>query len=264
MAKEALYIAETHKKPIEGPLDERWSRFLLQILNVINGQEKLLYTSAHELFNYIQEKQTALTQHNKNVKLIFLTRQGVPIYWLLRGLYDAKGVTMPDYDVLGISAGYRTSQVDYRAEDEEALRDILGISEETHGIFIDDMMSAGRTISACFNLVEKLRGSRDNYSWKVLFDNEVCAPWDLMHLSAFDYKIAAKDWQRFSPARREYYDREYFSVHLFNSPQTPANAGFAEPPELNPYHSSQIAAYFIAAHLYDIGSQRMGGFQTIC
>ncbi len=234
-------LSKVREEPIEGPFDARWVDLLTQVMNAIEGQQQYLSEAVKDLFNSLQEVKAKAEQEGKKIKLIFLTRQGVPVYWLLKGVYEAKGLEMPDSDVLGISAGYRTTAVEFKPEHTEDLKSILEIEDDSViGIFIDESLSSGRTFGACFNLIDQLGGNSDNYLRAVLFTRRSdIAPWDQPSLDEYGY---------YKPK-----SSEFFSVHMYFSPHDSVDKGVAAPPLLNERLDSQMSVYYIANQLYKIG-----------
>ncbi|MEO8581687.1 MAG: hypothetical protein ABI425_03850 [Patescibacteria group bacterium] len=240
ISKELPTSNTAHNETVEGPLNERWTFLLAEVLNSIDSQEVLLQESTQKLFQLLRNFEQDFNQRGEKLKLIFLTRQGVLVYWLLHGIYDALRLKMPESEVLGIKAGNIDSETDYKAEDEIKLKEILGVGQDsTHMIFIDEMINRGKTMQACFNLVEQLGGNKENYSQVTLLDRgEIIAPWDLMHQNLNGYIRSAN---------------RYFSIHMYESPDFDGWKSLAEPARLNQDSNSQIAAYYVVSKLYRIG-----------
>jgi hypothetical protein len=240
----------------EGPLDVRYSQLLNKVLERIEKQTPLLVQESRALYQDLESKRKQLEAEGKKVVYTFLTSQGVPVSWLLAGLYDAHNQEMPESNVLGISKGaYNSTEVAFDPAHTEELKAILHIGQpDVVTVLIDDASSAGITRGTTYELIKMLGGVEENYLFKVLLkENSATVPWD--------WDPQRSDGDRFEPETAPTFIslHPYLAVNRSSLSDTPEwrkinpAKGIAEPPVPNTNPSSEISVNQIATKLYQIG-----------
>jgi hypoxanthine phosphoribosyltransferase len=232
-------------------LGQKWSERLNVVLENIKDQRNYLSTSAQALYLEMGKLEHKKRNEGKQLHIIALTRQGVPVLHLLQGVYHGNNKDMPEFDILGLQAG-RHRGVTYDEKNKDILKSILRIGDDRfYNVFIDDTVGTGSTIEACQSLIHVLTYYEDpirkaetakNYSYATLYkEMAVRAPWDVL------------DWDDESDYSPD--DPKFFSTFSYLAPYREYDCAAAEPAILNPNLKSQYCALKISQLLYEVGHE---------
>jgi hypothetical protein len=237
--KESDFLSDFTTKPTEGALDPKWSEALEYVLQRIENHRGNLVRLTKVLFVFLKKIQMEASFIESKLHFIFLTRQGVPVYWLLKGIYDSKFLPMPEYDVLGVKSPFTVETTPLHIHDKQDLCELLRINDkDSLNIFIDETLSRGRAINTCYKLVELLNGDKSRYL-DAIFSPDINAPWDI---KIFD---SLNEYPQDS--------NKFLSIHPYLAPNLSLTHNQVSPPTPNQNYNSHILISQVATKLYEIG-----------